>query len=158
MGQNSQSDEKLKREFLDAIIRTVDELERISAKLDRNEAILKIIMESLPQIPVTPILVSELRYDHKNQILWADERYYINFDGKQAELLARLFTKTGKPKKTHLLIDTLVEESYDHATDTYSDPRTFYLRAKEIQKKLDEGYKTKNLLTVTLKKIHFNHD
>ena len=61
MGQNSQSDKKLEREFLDAIIRTVDELERISAKLDRNEAMLKIVMESLPQIPVTPVLVSELK-------------------------------------------------------------------------------------------------
>ncbi len=157
MGKNSQSDEKLKRELLDTVIRTVDELERISAKLDRNEAMLKIVMESLPQIPVTPVLVSELKYDHKNKTLWADERYYINFEGKQAELLAQLFTKAGIPKKTHLLIDTLVEESYDHATDKYSQPRTFYLRAKEVQKKLDEGFRTKDLLTVTLKKIHFNH-
>lgn len=157
MGKNSQSDENLKRELLDTVIRTVDELERISAKLDRNEAMLKIVMESLPQIPVTPVLVTELKYDHKNKTLWADERYHINFEGKQAELLAQLFTKAGIPKKTHLLIDTLVEESYDHATDKYSQPRTFYLRAKEVQKKLDEGFRTKDLLTVTLKKIHFNH-
>lgn len=158
MGLNSQSDENLKRELLEAIIRNVDELERISAKLDRNEAMLRIVIESLPQIPVTPVLVSELRYDHKTKTLWADERYYIHFDGKQAEILARLFTKAGMPKKSQLLIDTLVEESYDHATSKYAKPRTFYLRAKEVQKKLDEGFRTKNLITVTLQKIYFNHD
>lgn len=158
MGQNNQSDENIKREFHDAIIRTVDELERISAKLDRNEAMLRIVMESLPEIPVTPILVSELKYDHKTKTLWADERYYINFDGKQAEILARLFTKAGFPKKSQLLIDTLVEESYDHATDKNEKPRTFYLRAKQVQKKLEEGFRTKGLLTVTFKKIYFNHN
>lgn len=158
MSKNSQSDKKLEREFLDAIIRTVDELERLSAKFDRNEAMLNIVLKSLPQIPVTPVLVSELKYDHKNKTLWADERYYINFDGKQAELLARLFTKAGIPKKAHLLIDSLVDESYDHATNKYPEARTFYLRAREVQKKLDEGFRTKNLLTVTFKEIYFNHD
>lgn len=81
MGQNSQSEEHLKREFLKAVVRIADELERISAKLDRNEAKLRIVMESLPQIPVKPVLVSELKYDHKTKTLWADGRYYINFDG-----------------------------------------------------------------------------
>lgn len=158
MSENSQSDEKLERKYLEAIIRIENRLDDISAKVDRNTAKINIIMESLPQIPVTPVLVSELKYDHKNKTLWADDRYYINFDGKQAELLARLFTKAGIPKKTHLLIDTLVEESYDHATNKYSQPRTFYLRAIEVKKKLDEGFRTENLLTVTFKKIHFNHD
>lgn len=50
MGQNNQSDENLKREFLDTLIRTVDELERISSKLDRNEAMLRIVLESLSQM------------------------------------------------------------------------------------------------------------
>lgn len=158
MGNNKQSDENLEQKYLDTVLRLVDELERISAKIDRNTAGINIILESLPPIPVTPVLVSELKYDHKNKTLWADERYYINFDGKQAELLARLFTKAGKPKRTHLLIDTLVEESYDYATNKQSQPRTFYLRAKEVQKKLDEGFRTKNLLTVTFKEIYFNHD
>lgn len=157
MSQNNQSDETLERKYLEAIIRIENRLDDISAKIDRNTARIDIIMESLPQIPVTPVLVSELKYDHKNKTLWADDRYYINFDGKQAELLARLFTKAGRPKKTHLLIDTLVEESYDHATDEYSQPRTFYLRAKEVQKKLDEGFRTPNLLTVSLKEIYLNN-
>lgn len=158
MDQNNQSNEKLEHRYLEAMIRIENRLDDISAKIDRNTARINIIMESLPQIPVTPVLVSELKYDHKNKTLWADERYYIKFDGKQSELLSRLFTRTGKPKKTHLLIDTLVEESYDHATNKYSDPRTFYLRAKEVKKKLDEGFRTKNLLTVTLKEIYLNHN
>lgn len=158
MSQNNQSDENLERKYLEAMIRIEDRLDDISAKIDRNTARINIIMELLPQIPVTPVLVSELKYDHKTKTLWADERYYINFDGKQAELLACLFTKAGKPKKTHLLIDTLVEESYDYATNEHSKPRTFYLRAREVQKKLDEGFRTENLLTVTLKSIYFNHD
>lgn len=158
MGQNSQSDEKRCRDYLEVAKRIENRLDDISAKIDRNTSKIRIIMESLPQIPVTPVLVSELKYDHKNKTLWADDRYYINFDGKQAEILARLFTKAGLPKKTQLHIDTLVEESYDHATNKYAKPRTFYLRAKEVQKKLDEGFRTKNLLTVTLKKIYFNHD
>ena len=158
MDKNSQSDKHLEQKYLDTVMRLVDELERISAKVDRNTAGINIILESLPQIPVTPVLVSELKYDHKTKTLWADERYYINFDGKQAELLARLFTKAGKSKRTHLLMDTLVEESYDYATDEHAKPRTFYLRAKEVQKKLDEGFRTKNLLSVTLKEIYFNHD
>ncbi len=159
VGIHSESDfEKLERENFDTLIRIERKLDEISEKVDRNTARMKFIMESLPQVPVTPVRVSELEYDHTNRILWADERYYINFDGKQANLLARLFTKAGKPKKARLLIEDLVEESYDYATKKYLKPRTFYLRGKEIEKKIDEGYKTPNLLTVTLKEIYFNHN
>ncbi|MGY4893749.1 MAG: hypothetical protein ACO1N2_03605 [Candidatus Saccharimonadota bacterium] len=170
MDQYSQSDippigmqpestlERLQREHFDALIRIERKLEEISEKVDRNTRRMGIIMESLPQIPVTPIRVSEFKYDHKNKKLWADERYYIDFDGKQADLLARLFSKTGKPKKTHLDIDQLVEDSYDHATGKKLGPRTFYLRAKEVQKKIDEGFRTPNLMTVSLKEIYFNFD
>lgn len=158
MGQNNQSENNLDKKYIEQLIRVENQLEDISYKLDRNAHMMKIVMESLPQIPVTPVLVPELKYDHKTKTLWADERYYINFDGKQAELLARLFTKAGFPKKSQLLIDTLVEESYDHATDKYEKPKTFYLRAKQVEKKLDEGFRTKNLLTVTMQSIYFNHD
>lgn len=157
MGQNNQSDNNIDKKYIEQLIRVENQLEDISYKLDRNAHMMKIVLESLPQIPVTPILVSELKYNHKTKTLWADERYYINFDGKQADLLSRLFTKSGLPKKAHLLVDDLVEESYDHAKDEYTKPRTFYLQAKEIQKKLDEGFRTKDLLTVTLKEIYFNH-
>lgn len=150
--------EKLERENLETLIRIERKLDEISEKVDRNTARINFIMKSLPQIPVTPVRVSELEYDYKNKILWADERYYINFDGKQAELLARLFTKAGKPKKTPLLINTLVEESYDYATSEYLKPRTFYLRGKEVEKKINDGFRTPNLLTVTLKEIYFNHN
>lgn len=168
MDQNSPSDiplidlqaesklERLQREHLDALMRIERKLEEISDKVDRNTRQMSLIVESLPQMPVTPIRVSEFKYDHKNKILWADERYYINFDGKQADLLSRLFTKTGYPKKIHLPIEDLVEESYDYATKKRIKPRTFYLRAKEVQKKIDDGFRTPNLMTVSLKEIYFN--
>ena len=170
MDQNSQSDippidmqpesnlERLQREHIDTLIRVERKLEEISEKVDRNTRWMGLIVESLPQIPVTPIRISEFKYDHKNKVLWADERYYIKFDGKQADLLARLFTKTGSPKKLHLDIEDLVEESEDHATKKRVQSRTFYLRAKEVQKKIDEGFRTPNLMTVTLKEIYFNFD
>lgn len=170
MDQNSPSDiplidlqaesklEKLQREHFDALMRIERKLEEISDKVDRNTRHISLVVESLPQIPVTPIRVSEFKYDHKNKVLWADERYYINFDGKQADLLAQLFSKLGKPKKIHLTIDKLVEDSYDFATKKEIKPRTFYLRAKEVQKKIDEGFRTPNLMTVSLKEIYFNFD
>ena len=36
MGKNNQSDKNLEQKYLDTVMRLVDELERISAKLDRN--------------------------------------------------------------------------------------------------------------------------
>jgi len=150
--------ERLERENLDALLRIERKLDDISAKVDRNTVRMGIIMESLPQVPAQPVRVSDLKYDHKNKRLWADERYYIDFDGKQEELVARLFNKNGDPKKTRLKIDSLIEESYDLATNKYLKPRTFYHRGNEVKKKIEEGFRTPNLLTVTMKVIHFNHE
>ncbi len=124
MGDNDHSDKSLEQRYLKALFLIEERLEYMSQAIDRNTAAINIIRESLPPVPVTPILVSELKYDYKTKTLWADERYYIKFEGKQAQLLARLFTKTGIPRSTPLLIDTLVEESFDYATNKSQKPRT----------------------------------
>lgn len=150
--------ERLEREHLDTLLKIERRLDDISQRVDRNTRMISLLLEALPPIPVDPIKLSDLTYNHETRALWADERYYINFDGKQAELIGRLFTKSGMPKTKHLSIDELVQESYDYAKDESVKAKTFYLRGREIQKKIDDNFRTKNLLVVTLGEIYFHKD
>lgn len=134
-------------------------LEEIANAVEANTANIEILEEAISKSTPIPLRKINLRYEHEKDKLWVNERFYIKFDGKQAYLLGLLFfPSSGKPRKSRVTFDDLVDDdkNYDHATGKRPTRSSFAQTANRINSKLSKQLHTSSLLTVTTKEMYFS--
>jgi hypothetical protein len=134
-------------------------LQDIRNAVEANTANIDILEEAIATLTPIPARKISLRYEHKENKLWVNDRYYIPFEGKEAYLLGLLFfPSSGKPRKDKVTFDDLVDDKkfYDYATNTKPSKSSFAQAAKRIESKFIEQLHGKNILTVTTKDMYFS--
>lgn len=146
----------LLRENFHALYSIERKLDEITNRIDVNTARLKLLNEALPPMPLYEIKLSDLKFDHAGKTLWIDERYPMKFEGREAELFGLMFNaKTGKAKKSTVLVDELIDELTDSATGKKPTRTVLYQRGLKIVSKLKEHVYTRGMLSVSTKEFYF---
>jgi hypothetical protein len=139
------------------LFRIEQRLEEISNALESNTANIEILEEAISTLTNIPTRSIEMRYNHKEHKLWINERFFIPFDGKQADVFGLMFNKSnGKPKMTTFQCSSVADTLFDHATGEKPTLKAISQTALRIQTKLNSRLSTKNVLTVTSKEFYFS--
>ena len=134
-------------------------LQDIRNAVEANTANIDILEEALATITPIPARKINLTYGHKENKLWVNNRFYIKFDGKEADMMRLLFfISSGKPRKTKLIYDDLADDKkyHDYATNQKPTKSSFAQTANRINKKLTEKLHTGDILVVTTKEMYFS--
>lgn len=66
-------------------------LDDIANAVEANTVKIEILEEAISKLVDIPARQLTTRYDHEVDKLWINERFYIKFDGKEADLFGRMF-------------------------------------------------------------------
>lgn len=133
-------------------------LQDIRNAVEANTANIDILEEAIATLTPIPARNINLTYGHKENKLWVNNRFYIKFDGKEADMIGSLFfASSGKPRKTRLVFDDLVDDKkyYDYATGKKPTKSSFAQAAKRINDKLKDKLHVDDILEVTTKEMYF---
>ncbi len=169
MGDNKLSeDHPFYESFDDAVSRHMhnanQSLSSISRQLDDlhnavevNTVNIEILQEAIQTIAVIPNQKVNLRYAHKENKLWINERFYMKFDGREADVFRRLFkVEGGMPKNSRIQIGDVAEKISDkHSTEKVT-PKAVHQAIKRVEAKLNKHYATKDLLTISTKEFYIS--
>lgn len=155
------SDDILRREMNNnyhVLFQIEQSLQDIRNAVEANTANIDILEEAIATLTPIPARKINLTYDHKENKLWVNNRFYIQFDGKESDMIGLLFfASSGKPKKTRLVFDDLVDDKkyYDYATNKKPTKSSFAQAAKRINDKLKDKLRVDGILEVTTKEMYF---
>jgi len=168
MGDNHQTDNPLNETIDNRIERELKNnyhilyqiekrLEEIANAVDVNTSNIDILEEAVSasiDIPSRPV---EFQYNHRENKLWVNKRFYIDFDGKEADVFGLMFyKKTGLPKKTKFQCSEVAEKLSDHTLENMTTTKSIFQTVKRIELKLNTRLNTKNLLVIRTKEFYFS--
>lgn len=133
-------------------------LEDFSDALEANIANVSLLEEAISQTIDIPTRPMDIRYDHRENMLWINEQFPIDFKGGEADVFGLMFfTSSGLPKKIKFQYAEVAEQLRDKAS-TKNEPTTkaIKLRVGRIQTKLKRRLNTKNLLIVRTNEFYFH--
>lgn len=133
-------------------------LEDLSDALEANIANVSLLEEAISQTIDIPTRPMRIRYDHRENKLWVNEQFPIEFKGGEAEVIGLMFfSSSGLPKKTKFQYAEIAEQLRDKASPK-NEPtkKAIKLRVDRIQAKLKRRLNTKNLLIVKTDEFYFH--
>lgn len=133
------------------------QLDDIFNAVEANTANIEILQEAIETIAVIPSQPVKLRYSHKDNKLWINDRFYIKFDGREADVFKRLFkVEDGTPKYSRMQIGEVASKISDkHSTDKVT-PKAVHQAIKRVEAKLNKQFATKGLLSITTKEFYIS--
>jgi len=168
MGENNQtdnplnetSDDRIERELRNNfnVLMNIDKrLEEIANNVEANTVNIEILEEAISTIADIPTRPFKIRYDHRENKLWVNDRFFIKFGGKEADVLGLMFyQKTGLPKKIKFQCSEVADKLSDHASENMLTTKAISQTAKRIESKLNNRLNTKNILVVKTKEFFFS--
>lgn len=132
-------------------------LEDISNKLEANTVNIELLEEAVATFADIPTRPIRLFYSHRENRLYINKRIYIDFDGREAEILSLMFYKnTGKAKKTKFQCSEVAEKITNSIDKKIVTNKAVHMAVKRIESKLNSRFNTKNLLIVNTKEFYFS--
>lgn len=169
MGENNQTsnnpleetpDDRIERELRNNfhILMSIDQrLDGIANAVEANTANIEILEEAISTLVDIPTRPLNIRFDHRENRLWVNERFYIKFDGKEADIFSLMFYKTsGLPRKSKLQCDDVADDLKDTATGQRMTNKAITQTVKRVEEKLNKRLNTKNILVVKTHEFYFS--
>lgn len=132
-------------------------LQDIRNAVEANTANIEILEEALSTLTTIPTRPVRLSYSHRESKLWINNRFFIKFDGREADILSVMFFKSsGLAKNTKFQCSEVAEKLSDQSSGKTLTPKSISTAATRVKTKLDSRLNTKNLFTVDTKEFYFS--
>jgi hypothetical protein len=154
------SEDRLEREMKNnnhILFQIEQRLEDISNKLEINTANVDLLEEAMATFTDIPTRPVRLSYSHHENKLRINSRFYIPFEGREAEILSVMFfKKSGLPKNRKFQCSEVAEELSDSISGKSVTQKAVSSAATRIETKLNTRLNTKNLFVVNTKEFYFS--
>jgi hypothetical protein len=134
-------------------------LEQFYEIINSNNVKLELLEEAASKSIYLPYLKASPRYDHKSNNLILGKRLVIPFKKKEAELLSKMFTKSGKQKKGKFYFSEVRDDlniERKKLSDTPATNKSLHSTITRIQTSLELEYRAGGILTITSTEFYFN--
>jgi DNA mismatch repair ATPase MutS len=133
-------------------------LDEIANAVEANTANIEILEEAVSAFSDIPTRPIKIRYNHRENKLWINERFFIKFEKKEADVFGLMFfVSSGLPKKVKFQYSEVAEMLRDHASFKEEPTiKAVQLRVKRIEAKLNNRLKTKGILIAKTKEFYIS--
>lgn len=129
----------------------IENLERqVSSYTEKTE----ILEESISHLVYVPTIPLKLAFDRSNNFLWLTKKLYVPFKKNEAELLAAIFMKNGRPSKKRFQMSELAEE-FERDGSSMTEAKKIEKTAKRVLKRIKDEYNVGKIFHVDSKELYF---